>query len=162
MSEPTTETGRKLIGNRLAHLPYCAVFISGDLRPDGSYACGCNLDDVILTIEAEARADADAQVAALRAQLTEFVTWATEGEKHDGIVARGKAVIADTTSAAKAHDEALVKPWREWIVARDAEKHVVDWACGECITEAAYDRSMIVPGFRCIPHQARALLRDTE
>ncbi len=61
-------------------------------------------------------ADADAQVAALRMSLAQMVD--VDNNDHstcpdDCPVLEADRVLSDTQSAAKAHDEALVKPWRE-------------------------------------------------
>lgn len=42
----------------------------------------------------------------------------------------------------------------QWIVREDDERHQADNACAECVP----DGPILVEGFRCVPHQARAYL----
>lgn len=47
-----------------------------------------------------------------------------------------------------------VEAWAREIVLHDDQHHDTDHACAECIP----DGESVVPGFRCVPHEARAYL----
>jgi hypothetical protein len=56
-------------------------------------------------------------------------------------------------SATPPSTEGLDEAYR-WIVRKDDERHVSDNACAECVPEGP----ILIDGFRCVPHKARAHL----
>lgn len=48
----------------------------------------------------------------------------------------------------------LLRDWAQWIVREDDERHHADNACAECVPNGP----ILIDGFRCDPHQARAFL----
>ena len=50
--------------------------------------------------------------------------------------------------------EARLRDAYQWIVREDDDHHQADNACAECVP----DSPILIEGFRCIPHQARAYL----
>ncbi len=141
MSEPTTEAGKR-------HSRWLAFGDDlGEVSPD----------EIVAEIEAEAHADADAQIAALREALGGLYEASHFHQPYDDPDTEyaldhaedyAAKVLADTQSAAKAHDAALVKPWRE------ALEWFVDFAAAGSESYSVAVKEQI--------DKARALLRDTE
>ncbi len=142
--EPKTKTGKRL-GSRM-----WASKDNGDLGAVVAF-----IFEDLAKVEDEARADADAQIAALR----EALVWALRnngGEvPADDLVGYAKAleVAVDTASAAKAHDAALVK--RVFDAVREA-------GVSEVFTASDGHAAVQMLSVEEIITKARALLRDTE
>jgi hypothetical protein len=76
-----------------------------------------------------------------------------DGDK--AVLSRQFLRVLDRLAAAESQREA----WATWIVDHAPLRHR-DWACAECDAEYPHEirSDMLIDGFRCIPHQARAAL----
>lgn len=116
-----------------------------------------------VTTNTDPRPPAPRTEAGRRLMTSPYRPWPAEKDAQVliGVLAIEAESITNRYSSAARPAEPLDE-WARWIVRwtlnDDDEGHVYDGACAECMPHG----TGLIEGFRCVPHQAAARLRDKE